>query len=353
MFMHWRTGKLEMKRWNKYSKNLLAVAGTSILIMSGCSFLPKEEQVLAPPLAEPTKIEYDTAEAKVGDIVKRVTGNGNLIPTARNDLYYEHSGGRISKINVKQGDKVKKGQVLVELETGNIAYEIEHAKIDLQKAKLRLEQLKVQEADSYSLKLAELDVKSVELRLRQMNGQLSKARITAPITGYITFVADKNSGDNVDAYEPIIQVADPAKLQIIYTAISASDLSDVKTGMKANIEVAGKKVKGEVVQTPNDVPTELLNRNPDLYQKSIIISLKDAPKDAEIGDSASLEIITDSKKGALVIPKSALRSSFGREYVQVLEDDTKKEVDIEKGIVAATEVEVLKGLEAGELVILK
>ncbi|MNI96739.1 hypothetical protein D3C73_1552570 [compost metagenome] len=54
----------------------------------------------------------------------------------------------------------------------------------------------------------------------------------------------------------------------------------------------------------------------------------------------------------LIIPKVGLRSYMGRDYVQVLEGESRKEIDVEKGIVSSTEVEIRKGLKEGQKVIL-
>jgi hypothetical protein len=43
---------------------------------------------------------------------------------------------------------------------------------------------------------------------------------------------------------------------------------------------------------------------------------------------------------------------MGRDYVQVLEGESRKELDVEKGIVSSTEVEIRKGIKEGQKVIL-
>jgi hypothetical protein len=54
----------------------------------------------------------------------------------------------------------------------------------------------------------------------------------------------------------------------------------------------------------------------------------------------------------LIIPRSGLRTYLGRDYVQTLDGDSRKEVDVEKGIVSSTEVEIRKGLKEGQTIIL-
>lgn len=322
-------------------------------LLSACSILPQEEQVLAPPLVEPAKLEYETAEVTKGEIIKRVKGTGSLVPLENQSLYYEKDGGRLKDILVSEGEKVKKGQTLLEIETGNLAFDIQQAELDLQKAKLRLQQMQEQGGDKYSIEIAKLDVKSLELRLYQLNKQLTESKIISPMNGIITYVSELKQGEAVGAYQSIIQVADTSKLQILYTALGAEDLADVKVGMEATVTLKGSSVTGKVVQTPKDVPFEIYERDPNLYGKSLLINIEELPKGAEVGSITDIEIITAKKDDTLIIPKNGLRSAMGRTYVQVLAENTKRELDVEVGIVSATEVEILRGLNEGDQVILK
>ncbi|MDC3418006.1 efflux RND transporter periplasmic adaptor subunit [Aquibacillus salsiterrae] len=337
---------------NGKRKWILSLLGTSMLFLSACSLLPKEEEVLAPPLAEPAEINYETKAAQLNKIVKKVDGVGNLVPSSQENLSFTEMGGRLEKLYVTSGDQVKEGQLLAEINTGNLTYEIKQTEISLEKAKLQLAQLKNQDADDYAIQIAELDIQSVELRLQQMKEQSSNAKIVSPINGFVTYVTKKKRGDMVNTFEELIQVADPTKLQVMYTATSPLDLSEVTVGMMASVIFNDKKVEGEVVQTPSDVPEAAIEKNP-VLQRSILINTTELPANSKAGNTVDIEVVLQEKENALTIPRGALRSAFGREYVQVLTDETKKEVDIQKGIVTSTEVEVLKGLEEGDLVILK
>lgn len=333
------------------SNNKFVIGMMMLVLLSACSFLPREEETLAPPLIEPVKIEYETTAVEIKKITKQITGLGNLVPSKQQNLFFTGTSGRIDEIKVELGEQVKKGQVLVEMDTGNLAFDIQQSEIDLKKAKLRLDQLQQQNADKYSIEIAKLDIQSVEVRLKQMKQQAANAKLLSPIDGLITFVTEKERGDHVEAYEDLMQVADPKNVQLVYTAISSGELSEVNVGMKAVVELNGKPLNGQVVQTPSTVPAEIKELNPDLYGRSLILSVEDLPSEVTAGDAANMTITIQEKENALTIPKSALRSAFGREYVQVLEGETKREKDIKKGIVSDTEVEILEGLNEGDLVI--
>ncbi|WP_180960471.1 efflux RND transporter periplasmic adaptor subunit [Neobacillus cucumis] len=340
-----------MSKKRSFWKSSLLI--TPLLLLTSCSILPKEESVLAPPLIEPAKIEYKTAKATKGKIVKRVQGMGSLVPSGSHNLYYRESGGRIEKVYVAEGDLVKKGQTLVDLETGNLVFDIQQAQLELEKANVEIKQLVAQGADTYSIEKAKLDVEITKVRLQKLQNLQANSKIISPINGVVSYLSDLKPGDQVEAYQSIVQVADTTNLQLKYTASSANELTDVKIGMPVHVSLNGQTLDGKVVQTPNEVPADALKQNTEDNQRSILVRIEHLPNQVKVGDSLSFEIITYQKENALIIPKSGLRTGIGRNYVQVLDGKTKREMDIELGLISATEVEITKGLNVGDEVILK
>ncbi len=339
-----------IKKKSLWRNSLLIVP---LVWLTSCSVFPKEESTLAPPLIEPAKIDYKTAEVRKGTIVKRVKGMGSLVPVGSQNLYYRESGGRIQKVYVAEGDLVKKGQTLVDLENGNLVFDIEQAELELEKVNIELQQLEAQGADKYSIEKAKLDVEITKVRLQKLQQVQESSKLLSPINGIVSFVGELKAGDQVQAYQSIVQVAETSNLQLMYTASGVNELSDVKLGMPVHVLVNGKELKGKVVQTPNEVPADALKQNDDVQQRSIFVRIEDLPAQSKVGDSLDFEIITQQKDKVLMIPKSGLRTGIGRNYVQVLQGNTKREIDIEPGLVSATEVEVIKGLNEGDQVILK
>lgn len=76
------------------------------------------------------------------------------------------------------------------------------------------------------------------------------------------------------------------------------------------------------------------------------------PPEVVIGNQADITIVTQKRDQVMVIPRAGLRNYMGRDFVQVLDGESRKEIDVEKGIVAATEVEIRKGLSEGQQIIL-
>lgn len=326
---------------------LSVILCTVLMVLSGCYLFPKEEEVLAPPLIEPTEVTYDVVEVKKGDIERKITGTGTFVSTQQVPVFFKNRGGRFKEFHIKMGDEVEKGQLLAELTTENIQTDIKKQKIALKKAQLNYKQIKNSGGDKYALEMASLDVELAKIDLEDLMRELDEAKLYSPISGKVVYVDNElNPGDHIDAFDSIAYIADPSKIQLVH---SGSNVSDFKVGMEVEVKIKDNTYEGEVVATPANVPKDADERLKD----SVIIDVKDVPKNVEMGDQATITLILESRENVLVLPKNVVHNYMGRRFVKILEDDIKKERDIEIGVETPTEVEVTKGLEGGEQVIVQ
>lgn len=83
---------------------------------------------------------YQTEKVAKGEIVQEVSETGSVRATKEVSLSFE-SIGRVSKINVSVGDNVKKGEILAELDSGQILAQLQSAKAAASAAKTQYEKL--------------------------------------------------------------------------------------------------------------------------------------------------------------------------------------------------------------------
>ena len=81
------------------------------------------------------------------------------------------------------------------------------------------------------------------------------------------------------------------------------------------------------------------------------IRLEDPAIDLEFDSLVRVVILLEEAEDALLVPKSVVRNYMGRKFVRVLEGDSRREVDVVVGIEGDTHVQILKGLEEGQIVI--
>ena len=167
------------------------------------------------------------------------------------------------------------------------------------------------------------------------------------MAGHVVYL-DYNvrEGDYINAYQPLVRIADPNKLQL---QISGAKSSDFKLGMEADVIINKKSYQGTVVMTPADMPHD----TPEELRDVVHIDVPDLPEGVKMGDHAQISLILDRREDVIVLPRNLVRNYMGRRYVLVLEDGLKKERDVEIGLETPTEMEIMKGLEEGELIIIK
>jgi hypothetical protein len=331
----------------------LCIGGLLVSLTSGCSLLPREEQPLLPPLVTPEKEAFDVVDVKKGTIINQFTGVGTLASTETHSLFFRTSGGRLKSLDAALGQSVKKGDIVARLDPGDLEIRIKQRRLSLEKAQIALDQAKEEkQGDGKAIRLKAIDVESVQLELEQLQTQLENTILKADMDGIITFRASLDEGDEIKAYDTMLTISNPENKKLMYEASIASDINNVHVSMTANLKFKNKEYTGKVVQTPATAPFTENKTLADKYAKTLIIQADELPAESKIGDMVDFSIVTEQRDGVLIIPRSGLRTYMGRDYVQVLIGESRKELDVEKGIVSKTEVEIRKGLEEGQKVIL-
>lgn len=318
--------------------------------LSGCYFFPKEEEVLAPPIKVPEEITYETIEVKRGTIENTIRVSGSFVSVSQKDLFYEDRGGRLKEIYAVLGQNVKKGDVLAMIYTDNIENDIKLQELAVQRAQLVYEDAKtryeIEGGSKTEMEMAKLDYESNVLRLESLKAELQKAKLVAPISGQVVYVTNTKLGEYVNAYQTIVRIADPNQLQLRY---SQDKVYSFSLGMKATVKIDNEEYEAEVTMTPTEAPEDA----DELTKKSVFLKVKDLPGDVKIGKNASISLTLEKQENVIVIPKQLINNFANRKFVNVLKDNIREERDIEVGIQNDTEAEVIKGLEEGELLIVR
>jgi len=334
----------KMRKWI----SLLAAAAIlgSSLLVGGCGLLlPEEEDELQPPLMQPATIEYKTQEVTRGTLIQQLRMSGTFYPETMRSISFEKQGGRLKTMHAKNGQTVKTGDLLAELNAESLESQIRIQKLEVEKSQLSVDQLVANGADTYSLKKARLSLQQVKYQLEDLQRQLENTRIYAPIDGEIVYVITTAIGEYVNAYQTVVKVADTSSL-ILMT--SASDAGSLPIGAIVTVEFQKQELTGEIVANP----TTLMNDPIEELRKAALIRIQGSmPESVELGSDARIIYVQEKRENVLVLPRTLINLMSGRRYVNVLEDGVRVEKDVEVGLTTDTEAEIIKGLEEGDLVI--
>lgn len=176
MVVAWLRGVRGVARALKGAATLLRflVLGMFLLLSTvACSALPGMTDPTPTPVAKAAKASSrPTVEVKRGSIVETVKLLGRVSAVREADLYFP-SAGRLKSVNVTSGQEVTKGQLLAQLDTGDLESRLASAEVSLDTAKVRLEQAKASRGDAELRRKMELN--AAEMAVQQAEAALAKA----------------------------------------------------------------------------------------------------------------------------------------------------------------------------------
>jgi RND family efflux transporter MFP subunit len=272
--------------------------------------------------------------------------------------------GRVDRVFVAEGDAVKLGQPLAHIEAEPLVQNVsqadaqrEHAVAELQNARTKLERAERLFRDGIAAKqevddaraavvAAESGVKSARASGGIAGVQLGRATLRAPIAGVVAAILVP-AGQPVDGNgTPVIEVADTRVLDL-RAPVSAARIGDVAVGQRAELVVEGVgKIDGAV---------EAIAPLVDPTTNTVIVRVR-VPNDAGRlrGGMFARGAILGVAHAGLALPRAALLPGDGGSASTVAVVDATGTVShraLELGSDAGDEVEVRRGLSAGERVI--
>lgn len=360
--------------------------GLIIVLTSSCSLLlPEEQEPLPPPLAEPPEPNYSFYTVKRDDMISQINEGGVFVPVSEIPLNFGNNSGRLAELNVKMGDRVKKGQVLAKLDVGDLEHSLEEKKINLKKQELNYDKMMIgynkllsdiekvkgqtanatdqeaadeakeqleglekdKEKQDIDIEIFKLGLSQQETDLERTKERLEKAQLISPIDGIIGFEQGFSMGDWVDTHTTVYTVVDPSDL---YLRLNSASVTGLHLGMKADVIVGDQVYSGEVVMTPSSSNEETRDQR---LRNAIILSVEGLPNTVMPGDRASIRVVLEERNNVVVLPRAGLRTYGSRNYVLVRDGDTNREIDIEIGMETPTYIEVISGIDEGDTIILR
>jgi len=342
-----------------------------VILLAGCG--TPSVGVEATPTPYPTPVKA-TFTVQRGDIAIDAKLTGRVSPLALHTVYFQISG-QVSEVLANVNDVVTEGQLLGELaEAREIKANAEETQrtirriqIDLEIAKLTLEQyrlqgkspneIKIQELQvelaqmEYDQKLAELGIDPTVAVVDEIDAQIAQARAFAPAAG--TIISAVTVGRKVIPTTPAFILGDPNQLEIIASLDESKGDSEIKEmfeGMPVIVSLDTKpdvKFNGTIRQLPSPFGTGSSE------DRIIHIVLDVAPSATtyQSGDKVTAVVRLADKQDILWLPPDAIRKAGGRTFVIINSDTGPKRVDIEIGLQTRDMVEIVSGLTEGQVVL--
>lgn len=349
----------------------------------------------------------ETTKVKRGDIKGVLVETGIIKPQVGAVVKIgTRATGTIVKMNVKVGDRVKKGQLIALIDDREIRHLIDQSKAALLKTENTLKQLeltypeKFKEAranyeyaklnyqrslelfkrefttqddvdrakkelevaeatlkrlqDEYEteLRITRASMEEIKAQIAQQETRLSYTRIYSPIDGIVSDITIQE-GETVVAglqVANLITVFDPLRLES-WIYVDEADIGRVKTGQEVEFSVdtlPDKIFHGHIEKI---YPQPVIKDNIVYYLAIVKISREDASfLRSEM--TTHVRITFDEKRNTLIVPNSAIKFEQGRQIVYKVTGPRKVEkVEVKIGLRNEEFTEVLEGLKEDEIVV--
>ena len=257
--------------------------------------------------------------------------------------------GRIAAIGFKDGQVVRKGQMLIALDNSLNAAEVAQmqAENDLALANLkRSEDLASRKFISSSAQdTAASNAQVAEAKLKLAQARLSKMRIVAPFDG-IVGIRGVSLGDYVKDGTDLVNVEDVRTLKVDFR-LPERNLTQIKVGQ--TIEVVADALPGERFAGQIDA----INPRIDANGRSLEIraKLENTAGKLRPGMFVRVRVIVGERANALLVPEEAIVPQGADFYVYKVVEGQARRLPVKIGVRREALVEIVEGLKTGDQVV--
>lgn len=280
------------------------------------------------------------------------------LKTRKNVLILPEFQGTLEKVFVSEGQKVKKGQLLAEINDSGLNEQYEQMVIQAEFAKENFERTQRLWDNNIGSEMQYLksktDYEASKKMVDQMKDRLSKTKIYAPFDGEIDEIIS-NVGSNL--IPGVSQILRLVNLDIIYAEsfVSEKYISFIGEGTEAIVQIPllNMDYRSSVNQTGNFI-------NPSNRTFRIEVPVENFDNRIKQNLDAKIKINIYKKDDAIVIPLRIVREdALGKNFVYVMSEDNKEGVYLTSkqfitlGNKSEDKVEVTEGLDLGDIVVLE
>lgn len=279
--------------------------------------------------------------------VNSIQVTGTLIPGESAQLTTQASG-KVQAILFEEGERVRKGQVLVRIDSRESRAQLQRYQAELETARKDLERkkalAKIQGISDAELEVAELKTQALQSNIEEVKVKLDHATITAPFAGKIGLRSISpgsyiTSGSSV----AILVQEDPIKLQFNVPERYASQL---RTGQPVSFSIANQD---EIFEAEVYATAPMINES----SRSLQVRAKAKNQKGKLipGSYADVKLTLDSIPDALLIPTEAIVPQLNDQLVYRIRNGKAEQVKVKTGLRQPKLVQVTEGIQAGDSIL--
>ncbi len=224
--------------------------------------------------------------------------------------------------------------------------------IQTQQRQVELAQLQVQRLEQGVDPRLEQAVTKANLELADLQAQITDTLIIAPFDGEVTAMSTA-AGKAVQGFDPVLVVADPSQLEVT-AELQADEMRELSEGQAAGVvpvEYPGQELAATVRSLPYPYGSGGSATGLDDEDRATHLAVDLSTLAVEPGDLVRVTVVLEQKDGVLWLPPAAIRTFEGRKFVVVQEGSGQRQIDVTLGIESDDRVEIVEGLQEGDVVV--
>ena len=347
-------------------------------LFTGCGAQKEAESEPVILAQEEAPMEYTLAIASIEDVQLKETINCVYRQTLDEEISFSVSGKKIEKVYVNTGDAVTKGQLLAELKNGNAQEEIQRLEYQINRNKLLLQYVDVNEKNDIDEKWAQFNynsdgteetrvkvnkeieelkqanrysredyqdaIDSDQKQLDALNADVNACRVYAGIDGTVSQIMPGIEGATSTQGEIIMTVIDGSEGVFVSDAIEFAPYFEEGKSLEVIVGVGMAAEPYEVIPYQRNEWNEEMYFEVKTVGDGVVFS---------VGTSGKIELLTAEAKQVLTVPIISIHSADGKNFVYVVGAEGMREVRwVELGLQGNDKVEIKSGLAEGEKVVL-
>jgi RND family efflux transporter MFP subunit len=316
--------------------------------------------------AEVPTISAETGAVARRDLVEPLLVRGEVAAQPNEDVKLAAQvPGRVVAMRVAEGDSVRSGQEVAEIEAAPLEDQDRQARAGLTQAKAasenarlnltRTERLfergiaagkEVEDARAEAAK-AEAGVEEAQAAVATADRQLGRTRVRSPISGQVVkrFVGVGEQVDGTPA-QPLLEIANVDRVEVA-AHVPADRLVRVREGLPVAVTsdaYPDRTFQGEVIAIAPAV-------DPATNAALVRIRVGNPERRLKVGMFVQARIALQVKRGVLVVPPSAVSKSDEGTAVYLVSSDEAKRTPVKIGLETPDAVEVTTGVQEGQKVL--
>ncbi|MBP0443996.1 efflux RND transporter periplasmic adaptor subunit [Roseomonas sp. SSH11] len=294
-------------------------------------------------------VNVAVAPVRQGRVIERAESVGTVRAREAVTITAKNTG-IVTAIRFQEGQRVAAGDVLLVMDDAALRAELDQARAQLDDARSQLQRVQrltagvVAEQRVDTLQAA---ARAAEGRVRQMQARLDEARLTAPFAGRVG-LRSVSAGALVQPGTAVTTLDDISRVRVEFS-IPEVHVARVQAGsiVKARSNAYGeRRFQGTVTVADTRI-------DPGTRTVRLVSEFDNADEALRPGLFLTIELDLATRNDALLVPEEALDPVGERAFVFVVRDNRAQRVEVTLGQRLSGEVEVLRGVSANDMVVVR